>query len=289
MTLKFKADLDRATREMEELRVFKDTEIKRLTIALETQRATYDEKINELELTITRFETMTLQLESTVLELNQRLASKEDVERQRDLWKQHHDNMEVAKQELQEQLEGASAYINQLEEKFYESQTTQLEMLKQMKEYEMEIEGANQEIEQLRQYIIDLKSRIAVYIPVKNDIIDKKLAEYINNYPDRQKLKIMFMRESEGVYQFGTKRVSVKCVKDKIEIRVGGGFLSLDEFLDQYTPAELERLERKDPMRRMTDRIALQKTIKGRETIESPTPSSPVRGSPTRSPKKRAI
>ena len=87
MTLKFKADLDRATREMEELRVFKDTEIKRLTIALETQRETYDNKINELENTITRFETMTLQLESTVLELNQRLASKEDVERQRDLWK----------------------------------------------------------------------------------------------------------------------------------------------------------------------------------------------------------
>ena len=51
-------------------------------------------------------------------------------------------------------------------------------MLKQMKEYESEIES-------LRQYIIDLKSRIAVYIPVKNDQIDKKLAEYINNYPDR--------------------------------------------------------------------------------------------------------
>ena len=73
-------------------------------------------------------------------------------------------------------------------------------MLKQMKDYEAEIEASNSEIEQLRQYIIDLKSRIAVYIPVKNDSIDKKLAEYINNYPDRQKLKIMFMRESEGVY-----------------------------------------------------------------------------------------
>ena len=66
------------------------------------------------------------------------------------------------------------------------------------------------QIETLKQYIIDLKSRIAVYIPVKNDSIDKKLAEYINNYPDRSKLKIMFMRESEGVYQFGTKRVYVK-------------------------------------------------------------------------------
>ena len=140
--------------------------------------------------------------------------------------------MEASKQELQEQLEGASAYITQLEEKFFESQTTQLEMLKQMKEYEAEINEGQGEIEQLRQYIIDLKSRIAVYIPVKGDLIDKKLAEYINNYPDRQKLKIMFMRESEGVYQFGTKRVYVKCVKDKIEIKVGGGFLSLDEFLD---------------------------------------------------------
>ena len=38
-----------------------------------------------------------------------------------------------------------------------------------MKEYEAEMDRANDEIEQLRQYIIDLKSRIAVYIPVKND------------------------------------------------------------------------------------------------------------------------
>jgi hypothetical protein len=42
-----------------------------------------------------------------------------------------------------------------------------------------------QEIETLRNYIVDLKSRIAVYIPVKSDAIDKKIAEYINNYPDR--------------------------------------------------------------------------------------------------------
>ena len=90
----------------------------------------------------------------------------------------------------------------------------------------------NGEIQTLRQYIIDLKSRIAVYIPVKNDQIDKRLAEYINNFPDRQKLKIMFMRESEGVYQFGTKRVAVRVDKDRINIRVGGGFLSIDEFLD---------------------------------------------------------
>ena len=157
--------------------------------------------------------------------MNTIIVKKKDVEKERDLWISHHDSMEAAKQELQVQLQGASEYILQLESKYYETNQEQLEMLKQLKGYEAEIDN-------LRQYIIDLKSRIAVYIPVKGDVIDKKLAEYINNYPDRQKLKIMFMRESEGVYQFGTKRVYIKCVKDKIEIKVGGGFLSLDEFLD---------------------------------------------------------
>ena len=56
------------------------------------------------------------------------------------------------------------------------------------------------------------------------------------------------MRESEGVYQFGSKKVAIKVDKDKINVRVGGGYLSIDEFLDQYTPLELEKLERHDPM-----------------------------------------
>ena len=119
----------------------------------------------------------------------------------------------------------ASEYIIALENKCYKANKTSLDLLETVRDLESEIST-------LKLYIVDLKGRIAVYIPVRSDPIDVKLAEYINNYPDRQKLKIMFMRESEGVYQFGTKRVYIKCVKDKIEIKVGGGFLSLDEFLD---------------------------------------------------------
>ena len=119
-----------------------------------------------------------------------------------------------------------------------------------------EFKDAENEIETLKQYIIDLKQRIAVYIPIKDDSTDKKLAEFINNYPERSKLKIMFMRVSEGVYQFGTKRVAVKVEKDNIKIRVGGGYLSIDEFLDQYTPVELEKLERKDPLKRFSEKVS---------------------------------
>jgi len=112
---------------------------------------------------------------------------------------------------------------------------------------------------------------------MRDDPIDKRLAEYINNYPERQKLKIMFMRESEGVYQFGSKRVCVRVDKDKINIRVGGGYLSIDEFLDLYTPAELERLDRKDPLKKFSEKVAIQKTLVGTELRENSPIRSPVR------------
>ena len=88
------------------------------------------------------------------------------------------------------------------------------------------------ETQALKNYIIDLKARVAVYVPVKGDPVDMKVAEFINNYPDRNKLKLMFMRASEGVYEFGSKRVIIRVEKNKIQIRVGGGYLSIDEFLD---------------------------------------------------------
>ena len=94
---------------------------------------------------------------------------------------------------MAKELEQATHQTLVMEEKVYKSNKISLEVLKQLKDAEIEIET-------LKQYIIDLKQRIAVYIPVKEDQTDKKLAEFINNYPERSKLKIMFMRESEGVY-----------------------------------------------------------------------------------------
>ena len=45
------------------------------------------------------------------------------------------------------------------------------------------------------------------------DKIDKSLGKYLNKYPERDNLKIMFLRESEGVYFFGQKRVYIKVEK----------------------------------------------------------------------------
>ena len=77
----------------------------------------------------------------------------------------------------------------EMEEKVYKANRISLELLEQLNS----------------QIIIEYGSLI--YYPVKTDEIDCQLADYLNNYPDRSKLLVMFVRESPGVYLFGTKKV----------------------------------------------------------------------------------
>ena len=94
------------------------------------------------------------------------------------------------------------------------------------------MKDCEKEIAILKAYTLDLKSKVAIYIPIADDPIDMKMAEFINNYPERNQLKVMFLRESEGVYEFGSRRINVRIEKGKILIRVGGGHMAIDEFLD---------------------------------------------------------
>ena len=45
---------------------------------------------------------------------------------------------------------------------------------------------------------------------VKEYETDKKLTEFVNNYPEKFNPKVMFKKEEEGVYLFGTKKVALK-------------------------------------------------------------------------------
>lgn len=70
---------------------------------------------------------------------------------------------------------------------------TSLDLLKQLK-------VAEQEVESLKVYIIDIKQRMLIYVPMKDDPVDVAIADFINNYPDRRRLKVMFYRETAGIY-----------------------------------------------------------------------------------------
>ena len=101
------------------------------------------------------------------------------------------------------------------------------------------------EIERLHDIIVQLKNNTYVpenafiYYPVKDDPLDQKLAMFINNMPYDLRDKMRFEREAEGIYKYGKKRVFMKIEKDQIIIRVGGGYLTIDEFIEQYCDMNL--------------------------------------------------
>lgn len=145
-------------------------------------------------------------------------------------------NSEEARRQLQEDLSELNEKHIGIEEELYESKNIQLDLLEQLKDMEELNAGLEAKITELLDINEMLEKGQAIYIAKKNDKVDKTLANYINTFPERQKLNIMFLRESEGVYQFGQKRVYVKVEKgDAILVRVGGGYMHIDEFIRQYT------------------------------------------------------
>ena len=75
------------------------------------------------------------------------------------------------------------------------------------------------------------------YKPVVGDKVDNQLSDIINNNQIVQgKAKMLFVRESEGHYSYCKKKVFMKISQDKLILRVGGGYLSLDQFLDTFNP-----------------------------------------------------
>jgi chromosome segregation ATPase len=76
--------------------------------------------------------------------------------------KQDLDDIISNKLRIQNELEKSSDYIIQMEEKVYKSNKISLELLKQLKDAEVEIET-------LKQCVVDIKQRIEVYVPNKND------------------------------------------------------------------------------------------------------------------------
>jgi len=139
------------------------------------------------------------------------------------------------------------------------------------------IKEQQEEIEALKGFNANMRSNYNIYVPDSADQVDAQLADYINNYPERSRLRVMFMRESEGVYQFGSRRVYVRVERDKIVVRVGGGYLSIDEFLDVYTPMELDRIERNDPLNRFSQKVAVSKTLALNSPLRSPRTGSETR------------
>lgn len=68
------------------------------------------------------------------------------------------------------------------------------------------------------------------YMPVKGDPVDELMAKHINECA----FYVPVERLAEGHYMMGAKKVYAKILNGKLIIRVGGGYMNIDEFLRHF-------------------------------------------------------
>jgi len=197
------------------------------------------------------------QQNTTISSLEQLICVKEDISKQLEASEKQMVQVLADRKELRAQLENVVVSQDQANNKLFEAE-------KNANQFRQCIEDKDQEIEHLTMTVIALRESQEVYVPEKGDMIDNAVADFINTGADVSRLKLLFIRETDGVYQFGSKRVYVKLEGGRILIRVGGGFLTIDEFIEQYAPLEMEKLSRTDPLKKLSQNIAINKSLIGK-------------------------
>lgn len=74
---------------------------------------------------------------------------------------------------------------------------------------------------------------------MKGDLVDELLAKYIN----MSQCPVPIKRIGNGYYLFGTKKIFAKIMNGKLVIRVGGGYMVIEEFIATYADVELKRIQ----------------------------------------------
>ena len=105
------------------------------------------------------------------------------------------------------------------------------------------LDQKNCEVITIHNALEELKRKYPVYFPVKEDPLDLALGNYLNLRDVG--LAVPFIREGGGVYVFGTRKVLVNYERGKLTVKVGGGFLPIEEFIQAYSDIELEKFTNK--------------------------------------------
>lgn len=77
-----------------------------------------------------------------------------------------------------------------------------------------------------------------MYSAIRGDLVDELLAKYINI----TQCSVPIKRVGNGYYLFGTKKIYAKIINGKLVIRVGGGFMVIEEFIATYADQEMAKI-----------------------------------------------
>ena len=80
-----------------------------------------------------------------------------------------------------------------------------------------------------------------MYVAKKGDDLDAALERELTGF----KLKFPIKKYDGGYYIFGTKKIFIKVLLERLVVRVGTGFLPFQEFMNSYYDREVETVFKK--------------------------------------------
>ena len=78
------------------------------------------------------------------------------------------------------------------------------------------------------------------YKAAKGDKLDQMLADFLNMADCPSPIR----RIGGGFYMFGSKKIFAKIINGKLVIRVGGGYMVIEKFIETYAEDEMAKLQR---------------------------------------------
>ena len=114
-----------------------------------------------------------------------------------------------------------------------------LKLLKELRIINNKKKELDSKYEQLKIDLSKIK-KVSLYKAVKGDPVDELFAEALN----RHQCSLPVKRISPGKYMFGTRQIHCKIINGKLVVRVGGGYMNVDEFIVQYAQIEVTKLQK---------------------------------------------
>ena len=109
----------------------------------------------------------------------------------------------------------------------------------QIEDMETLLRNKDKIIEIMNKKIRDKQARPMFTLP-KGDTIDTMLNYYMNH----TNCPVPVRKIGNGFYLFGTKKIYAKILNGKLVIRVGGGFMIIEEFIATYAENEMTKISR---------------------------------------------
>ncbi|CAI2359822.1 unnamed protein product [Moneuplotes crassus] len=144
--------------------------------------------------------------------------------------------------DLREEIAEKNLIIDELEQPRDEIDTIEM-LIKEkddiIRELEAQIRNRSIRTKSTIKETIRVESSSSGFTPDSGDNVDVMLHDYIQGAEH----SIPFKKLGGGHYMFGTKKIYAKIMNGNLVVKVGGGFMSIEEFIEAYGESELEKVK----------------------------------------------